>query len=82
MGGGTEVQQTARQTLGAMTTPEDTFGLLRTVLEALESRLHFVRSTVERRNALAASRSDRPSRVCSTITVATTSAGTDGWPPP
>jgi murein DD-endopeptidase MepM/ murein hydrolase activator NlpD len=54
MGGGTEVQQTARQTLGAMTTPEDTFGLLRTVLEALESRLHFVRSTVERRNALAA----------------------------
>src|SRR4029453_8997382 len=28
MGGGTEVQQTARQTLGAMTTPEYTFGLL------------------------------------------------------
>src|SRR4029450_12457511 len=37
---------------------------------------------ISRRNALAASRSDRPSRACSTITVATTSAGTEGWPPP
>src|SRR5215218_8719110 len=34
---------------------------------------------MSRRNALIASRSDRPSRACSTITVATTSVGTDGW---
>jgi hypothetical protein len=37
---------------------------------------------MSRRNALIASRSDRPSSACSTITVATTSAGTDGCPPP
>ena len=35
-----------------------------------------------RRNAPMASRSDRPSRACSTSTVATTSAGTKGCPPP
>jgi murein DD-endopeptidase MepM/ murein hydrolase activator NlpD len=40
--------------LSALTGPEDTFGLLRTVLEGLESRLLTVRSLVERRNALAA----------------------------
>src|SRR5215213_10604828 len=34
---------------------------------------------MSRRNALIASRSDRPSRACSTITVATTWVGTDGW---
>src|SRR5215207_10798445 len=34
---------------------------------------------MSRRNALTASRSLRPSRACSTITVATTAAGTDGW---
>src|ERR671912_2175962 len=37
---------------------------------------------MSRRNALMASRSDRPSSACNTITVATTSAGTDGCPPP
>jgi len=37
---------------------------------------------MSRRNALIASRSDRPSSACSTITVATTSAGTDRYPPP
>ena len=36
-----------------MTVPEDTFGLLRSLLESLESRLHVVRRNVERRNALA-----------------------------
>jgi hypothetical protein len=36
---------------------------------------------MSRRNALIASRSDRPSRACSTITVAITSAGTEGCPP-
>jgi murein DD-endopeptidase MepM/ murein hydrolase activator NlpD len=55
MGGGTEVQKTtAHNTLASMTTPEDTFGLVRTLLESLESRLHIVRTNVERRNALAA----------------------------
>jgi murein DD-endopeptidase MepM/ murein hydrolase activator NlpD len=40
--------------LSALTTPEDTFGLLRTVLEGLESRLHVVARNLDRRNALAA----------------------------
>ena len=42
------------KTLSSMTVPEDTFGLLRTVLETLETRLHVVQTTVDRRNALAA----------------------------
>ena len=54
MGGGSEVDRTARTTLSALTTPDDTFGLLRTLLESLESRLGAVRRTVDRRNALAA----------------------------
>jgi hypothetical protein len=37
---------------------------------------------MSRRNALTASRSDRPSSACSTITVAITSAGTEACPPP
>ena len=53
MGGGTEVDRTARRTLSAMTVPEDTFGLLRGLLESLESRLLTVRRNVDRRNALA-----------------------------
>jgi murein DD-endopeptidase MepM/ murein hydrolase activator NlpD len=53
MGGSTEVDRTARKTLAAMTVPEDTFGLLRGLLESLESRLLTVRRNVERRNALA-----------------------------
>jgi murein DD-endopeptidase MepM/ murein hydrolase activator NlpD len=53
MGGGTEVSRTARQTLSSMMTPEDTFGLLRTLLQGIESRLDSVRASVERRNALA-----------------------------
>lgn len=40
--------------LTALSGPEDTFGLLRNVLEGLESRLLVVRQSVERRNALAA----------------------------
>jgi murein DD-endopeptidase MepM/ murein hydrolase activator NlpD len=39
--------------LTALANPEDTFGLLRTVLEGLESRLNLVQRNVERRNALA-----------------------------
>ena len=53
MGGGSQVDRTARQTLSAMTVPEDTFGLLRGLLESLESRLYLVRRNVDRRNALA-----------------------------
>jgi murein DD-endopeptidase MepM/ murein hydrolase activator NlpD len=54
MGGGTEVDRTARATLSSLTSPDDTFGLLRTLLESLENRLGAVRRTVDRRNALAA----------------------------
>ncbi len=42
------------KSLAALTSPEDTFGLLRSLLEGLESRLSIVRSRVDRRNALAA----------------------------
>lgn len=59
MGGGTAVDSTLQDShytkmLSSMTVPEDTFGLLRTVLEGLETRLHVVQRNVERRNALAA----------------------------
>jgi murein DD-endopeptidase MepM/ murein hydrolase activator NlpD len=40
--------------LTALSGPEDTFGLLRNILEGLESRLLVVRQSVDRRNALAA----------------------------
>lgn len=53
MGGSTEVSLAARKTLSSMMTPEDTFGLLRTLLEGIESRLDTVRQSIERRNALA-----------------------------
>jgi murein DD-endopeptidase MepM/ murein hydrolase activator NlpD len=53
MGGAPSVDRTARQTIAAMTVPEDTFGLLRGLLESLESRLHAVARDVDRRNALA-----------------------------
>lgn len=54
MGGRTDADATVRKTLSSLTVPEDTFGLLRTLLEGLENRLHIVRRDVERRNALAA----------------------------
>lgn len=54
MGGTSYADSAARTTLSALPVPEDTFGLLRTVLEGLESRLHLVKRDVERRNALAA----------------------------
>ena len=54
MGGSTEADRTAQRTLSSLATPEDTFGLLRTLLESLESRLSVVSRTVDRRNALAA----------------------------
>jgi murein DD-endopeptidase MepM/ murein hydrolase activator NlpD len=54
MGGSTEGDRTAQRMLSALGSPDDTFGLLRTVLEGLESRLSVVSRTVDRRNALAA----------------------------
>jgi murein DD-endopeptidase MepM/ murein hydrolase activator NlpD len=60
MGGGPPVtesslrQEPYLKALTALSGPEDTFGLLRTLLESLESRLLTVRGFVERRNALAA----------------------------
>jgi murein DD-endopeptidase MepM/ murein hydrolase activator NlpD len=41
--------------LPALQSPENTFGLLRELLQGLESRLSTVRSDVDKRNALAAS---------------------------
>ena len=41
-------------TLAALTSPDDTFGLMRTLLEGLESRLSLVKQSVDRRDALAA----------------------------
>jgi murein DD-endopeptidase MepM/ murein hydrolase activator NlpD len=59
MGGSTTTSALAPQTsyaktLSALAAPEDTFGLLRNVLEGLQTRLLDVRYMVERRNALAA----------------------------
>ena len=45
--------QQAAKTFSALAQPEDTFSLLRDVLEGLQNRLHDVRYMVERRNALA-----------------------------
>jgi murein DD-endopeptidase MepM/ murein hydrolase activator NlpD len=57
MGGnvGTATRQEATYTnaLAALANPEDTFSLIRTLLEGLESRLSVVQRNVERRNALA-----------------------------
>jgi murein DD-endopeptidase MepM/ murein hydrolase activator NlpD len=53
MGGGTTGAQ-AVAPLMALASPEDTFGLLRELLQGIESRLHIVRSDVDKRNALAA----------------------------
>ncbi len=50
----TDVDRAARTTLSSLTGGDDTFGLLRTLLESLESRLGAVRRNVDRRNALAA----------------------------
>ena len=44
---------TYARTLSALSNPEDTFGLLRSLLEGLENRLQSVRTNVEKRNALA-----------------------------
>ena len=51
---GSQQDPTYAKTLSALASPDDTFGLLRTLLESLDSRLTLVARTVERRNALAA----------------------------
>ena len=56
--GGTNVPPTAAMTemaTAVLSSPEDTFGVLRNLLQGLESRLRYVRRDVERREALAAS---------------------------
>ncbi|MEI6668767.1 MAG: M23 family metallopeptidase [Acidobacteriota bacterium] len=53
MGGGTSAPP-ATLLAAALSSPEDTFGLLRNVLGRLESQLRVVRTDVERREALAA----------------------------
>jgi murein DD-endopeptidase MepM/ murein hydrolase activator NlpD len=58
MGGGnvgvpSKQDATYTNALTALANPEDTFGLLRTLLEGLESRLNVVQRDVARRNALA-----------------------------
>jgi murein DD-endopeptidase MepM/ murein hydrolase activator NlpD len=57
MGGtapGTSRPEEYAKALASLGTPEDTFGMLRQLLEGLQSRLVVVRKTVDRRNALAA----------------------------
>ncbi len=53
MGGGTSVPPPSLLA-SALSSPEDTFGLLRNVLGRLESQLRVVRTDVDRRSALAA----------------------------
>jgi murein DD-endopeptidase MepM/ murein hydrolase activator NlpD len=56
--GGTNVTASpamAEIATAALSSPEDTFGVLRDLLQGLESRLRYVRRDVERREALAAS---------------------------
>jgi len=52
-GGASREDLSYARTLSALTNPEDTFGLLRTLLGSLEDRLSVVARNVERRNALA-----------------------------
>jgi murein DD-endopeptidase MepM/ murein hydrolase activator NlpD len=51
---GPKVASSYAATLAALTSPDDTFGLLRSLLEGLESRLSIVKQSVDRRDALAA----------------------------
>ena len=54
--GGTLQQNAAISNIvgASLSSPEDTFGVLRSLLQGLESRLRYVRKDVERREALAA----------------------------
>lgn len=48
-----ELDLSYAKTLSALASPEDTFGLLRTLLEGLQDRLNIMARSVDRRNALA-----------------------------
>jgi murein DD-endopeptidase MepM/ murein hydrolase activator NlpD len=53
-GGGTQPNAAISDVLStSLTSPEDTFGVLRTLLQSLENRLRYVRRDVERTEALA-----------------------------
>ena len=52
--GGADVPVAALGSFPALESPENTFGLLREILQGIENRLTSVRSDVDRRNALAA----------------------------
>lgn len=52
--GGPNTGATLATITPGLSSPEDTFGLLRDLLEGIESRLRLVRSDVDKRNALAA----------------------------
>ena len=54
-GGLTQPNPIVTRVLSSLSSPEDTFGVLRDLLQGLESRLRYVRRDVERREALAAS---------------------------
>lgn len=54
MGGGGFTPAQGLALLPSLNSPEDTFGLLRDLLQGLESRLQSVQSSVEKRNKLAA----------------------------
>jgi len=54
MGGGSTQPSALGPLMPGLRSPEDTFGLLRDLLERLESRLRSVQSDVDKRNALAA----------------------------
>ena len=54
MGGGSAAAAAGLALLPSLNSPEDTFGLLRDLLQGLESRLESVQSGVDKRNALAA----------------------------
>ena len=51
---GQDAEPNYAKTLSALASPDDTFGLLRTLLEGLENRLNVVAKDVDKRNALAA----------------------------
>ncbi|MFN2446982.1 MAG: M23 family metallopeptidase [Vicinamibacterales bacterium] len=52
--GGPRAAATLATVTPGLSSPEDTFGLLRDLLEGIESRLRLVRTDVDKRNALAA----------------------------
>ncbi len=54
-GGVTQPNPVVAQMITSLSFPDDTFGVLRELLQGLESRLRFVETNVERREALAAS---------------------------